>query len=334
MHIKEMNIMKKSTFILASALVILLAACTKEENRAMGVSVTAEIGSQSPRYANSTWNSDKIGVMAVLPQGSTMCSKYKNVGYQTSSIEAQADFSPIADGIFFEKADEDYTFAAYAPFVASENNSTLPGDNGKITVNTLSQASKAAQKNLDILYATGAKASKNSPLISFTDNTAKGGENCSFKHKMSRLILKVQVSDKDGFTNAALLKDATYKLGGLIHEGVFDVTSGSASAIGNVINGWDLRSNCAAEFDATNGIMTLTMLLLPQALSDNLNFEITLNDSDAQTFSNNNMIKPSLVPGYSYTYTVTLKKTSLSISENTIEDWNDGGSYVADAKMQ
>lgn len=339
--------MRKKTFIFASALAILFAACTKEENnvkRDSSVKVTAEIYNQSQKNVNNTWDSDKIGVMAVLPQGTTMYEKYKNVGYQTSSIEAQADFSPIADGIFFENANEEYTFAAYAPFVASKNSSTLPGDNGKIAINTLSQSSAADQKNLDILYAIGAKASKKSPLISFTDNTATGGENCSFKHKMSRLILKVQVSDKDGFSDATILKDANYGLGGLIHEGVFDITSGLASATGNLISNWELQTydktskkhtnNCIAEFNAATGIMTLTMILLPQTLTNSLNFDITLNDTDAQSFSNNTMIKPSLEAGYSYTYTITIKKTSLSISENTIENWNDGGSYNVDAKMQ
>lgn len=339
--------MRKNTFILFTAFITLFAECTKKEidsRQDTRVGITAEISNKSQKNVNSTWNSDQIGVMAISPQGSAMCNKYKNVGYKTSSIEAQADFFPITDGLFFEKANEEYTFAAYAPFVASESISVLPGDNGKIDVTTLSQGSTAKQKKLDILYASGAKASKSTPIIKFTDNTISGGENCCFKHKMSMLILKVQVSDKDGFTDATILKDANYKLGGLIHDGNFDVTSGAVSATGNVVSDWELQSydkasknytnNCITNFDASTGVMTISMILLPQTLNNSLNFEITLNDNEAQTFSNNTMIKPALEPGYSYTYTVTLKKTSLSINANTIEDWNDGGNFAADAKMQ
>ena len=81
------------------------------------------------------------------------------------------------------------------------------------------------QEKMDYIYATGAQAGKSNPTISFTDNTATGGSDCSFKHQMARLILKVQASTTDGFSDTDVLKLADYKLGGLIHEGTFNVTT-------------------------------------------------------------------------------------------------------------
>ena len=45
------------------------------------------------------------------------------------------------------------------------------------------------------------------------------------------------------------------------------------------------------------------------------------------------MIKPALEAGYSLSYTITVKKTGLTLSGSTIENWNDGGSHAGDAKM-
>ena len=80
--------------------------------------------------------------------------------------------------------------------------------------------------------------------------------------------------------------------------------------------------------------MTLSMVLLPQTLANALAFEIVPNDGESQTYVNKDMIKPALNAGYSYTYTITVKKTGLTVSGSTIEPWNNGGSVTGDAKMQ
>ncbi|MCS2301945.1 fimbrillin family protein [Bacteroides ovatus] len=163
------------------------------------------------------WNADRIGVMVVDAPGTTttMGGKYKNVGYATTSTGTNADFTPMTagGGIFFEDAFLEFTFAAYAPYASGANASTLPGTDGKITVNTSNQPTTTEQEKVDYIHATGAKVDKDSPTVSFTDNTAAGGSDCSFKHKMVRLILKVQVSNTDGFDDTAVLEFADYKLG-------------------------------------------------------------------------------------------------------------------------
>lgn len=337
-------------FFIIAAAATLLAACTQEkevQNNPVEARITANVSGPKTRAINNMWNADVIGVMAVDAAGTTttMGGKYKNVGYATTSTGTNADFTPRMEGtgIFFEDASDEFTFAAYAPYASSANASALPGDNGKITIKTDNQSTISRQENIDYIYATGAKGSKSNPVISFTNNTAAGGSDCSFKHKMSRLILKVQVSNTDGFTDPGVLKYANYKLGGLIHEGTFDVSTGTAATAGSVVSDWMLRQctgapktatdKCVATFDAATGVMTFTMILLPQTLANALVLEISPDDEEYQSYSNKDMIKPALEAGYSYTYTITVKKTGLTLSGSTIENWNDGGSHAGDAKM-
>lgn len=343
--------MNTKLFILA-ATATALVACAKENEApkssgSVEAQITANVSGPKTRAINNMWNADVIGVMAVDAAGTTttMGSKYKNAAYRTESTGTSADFTPRMEGtgIFFEDASDEFTFAAYAPYASSANASALPGDNGKITIKTDNQSTISRQENIDYIYATGAKASKSNPVISFTNNTAAGGSDCSFKHKMSRLILKVQVSNTDGFTDPGVLKYANYKLGGLIHEGTFDVSTGTAATAGSVVSDWMLRQctgapktatdKCVATFDAATGVMTFTMILLPQTLANALVLEISPDDEEYQSYSNKDMIKPALEAGYSYTYTITVKKTGLTLSGSTIENWNDGGSHAGDAKM-
>lgn len=343
--------MKTNTKFFILAAVTLLAACAKENEEPknpVAARITAGVSGPMTRAINNTWNADQIGVMVVDEPNTptTMGNKYKNVGYQTTSTGTTADFTPITEGygIFFEEASKEFTFAAYAPYTSSANASTLPGNNGEITVTTDNQPTVADQEKMDYIYATGAKAGKSNPTISFTDNTATGGSDCSFKHQMARLILKVQVSTTDGFSDTDVLELADYNLGGLIHEGTFNVTTGIATPTGSVVNDWMLREctgtpktaadKCVASFDAATGVMTFSMILLPQTLADYLNFEVIPNDGMSQTYANKDKIKPALEAGYSYTYNITVKKTGLAVSGCTIENWNDGGSHSGDATMQ
>ena len=338
--------MKKSVkFFVFAAASVMLAACTHEKNETgldhlVAARITADVSGLQTRATGATWNADKIGVMTVSASG-TMAN-YKNVGYKTSSTGASATFTPITlgGGIFFEDADDVITFAAYAPYASTANASTLPGssNDGKIAVNTSSQDTATAQEAIDYLYATGAKASKSSPIVEFKDDYA-------FKHKMARLVLKVQVSTSDGFSSGDVLNLADYKLGGLIHEGTFDMTSGTAAVNGTAVTDWMLRQcsgesesrkatdNCVASYSNSNGEMTLTMILLPQTLSKALAFSVAPNDGEEQTYSNTAGIQPGLEAGKSYSYTVTVKKTGLEVSGCTITDWTPVTDVAADATM-
>ncbi len=337
-------------FILAATAA--LAACSQDNEVSTSpveARITAGVSGPKSRAVDNKWNSDHIGVMVVGTAGTTMETKYKNVEYVTTSAATSAEFTPKTEGngIFFEDSNEEFTFAAYAPYASSTDNSTLPGTDGVIAVNTSNQPTPAHREEIDYIYATGAKACKSSPTISFTNNTAAGGTDCSFNHKMARLILKVQTSNTDGFGNDNILELASYKLGGLVHEGTFDVTTGTATAgTASPVNDWMLRectgtgvertvtNNCVMSYDATAGVMTFTMILLPQTLANCLVFEVSPNDGQDQTYDNTTDIKPELLAGYSYTYTITVRKTGLHVNGSTIVEWNEGEDSTGDAFMR
>ncbi len=343
--------MKTSTkpFALACA-ALLLAACAEENEppaARVAARVTAGVSGPRTRAVDNLWNADRIGV-AASSGGAAMEAKYRNVEYATESTGAVADFTPATagGGIFFEDAGAVSAFSAYAPYSPSADRSVLPGTGGKIAVNTSSQPTATAQEAVDYIYASGATAGKDAPAISFTDNTASGGADCSFKHRMARLVLKVKTSNTDGFGAANVLEFADYRLGGLVHEGEFDVTTGTAAATGEPVADWMPRActgdgsartasdNCVASYDAAAGEMTLTMILLPQTLADNLAFAVSPYDGEGQTYANTTAIRPELKAGYTYTYTVTAKKTGLEVGGCTIADWNEGGGGTGDALMQ
>jgi len=336
-------------FFLAAATA--LTACTQETEEtpySVAARITAGVSGPATRAVDNKWNADHIGVMVTSHAGTTMGDKYKNVEYQTASILYTADFTPATagNGIFFEDGSQTYTFAAYAPYASSADNSTLPGTGGKVAVSTSSQPTATDQEKIDYIYASGATATKNMPTISFTNNTSSGGADCAFKHKMARLVINVQVSNTDGLSDVEVLRLADYKLGGLIHEGTFDVTTGTATATGTAVGDWMLRKctgagsertaadNCVANFVPSQNKMTLTMILLPQTLADALVFEVSPNDGEGQTYANTTDIKPELMAGYSYTYTITVKKSGLVISGSTIESWNSGGTTNGEAIMK
>ena len=211
-------------FFIIAAAATLLAACTQEnevQNNPVEARITAGVSGPKTRAVDNGWNADRIGVMVVDAPGTTttMGGKYKNVGYATTSTGTNADFTPMTR-VAASSSRMLSSSLLLPPTRLTHRAQTppLPGTDGKITVNTSNQPTTTEQEKVDYIHATGAKADKDSPTVSFTDNTAAGGSDCSFKHKMARLILKVQVSNTDGFDDTAVLEFADYKLGGLVHE--------------------------------------------------------------------------------------------------------------------
>lgn len=323
----------KKTLLIISTAALLLTACSTEENDAPVVAnVTASIDGMKTRAVEQTWTKDDaIGVMATSytdPSAASTANEvtklYKNVKYTVESAGTAGTFTST-DGIFFQADDQVVTFAAYYPYQASADKATLPGTDGAVTgANTQSQPTAEAQSAFDYLYASGVTASKSQPTVAFSGDKM-------FKHKMARLILVLKTSTDDGFTadqvNAA---STTFKLGGLKHDGTFHVTDGTAEATGNVVSDWDITSNVNNVYSPENGTRTYTMILYPQSISGALPLSATI---DGQTFVNTTVIQPALQAGYTYTYTITIKKTGLVISGFTIESWNTGTSGSGDAVM-
>ncbi len=302
----------KKYFLLATA-ALTLAACnnneTPDNEQLVEVRISAGISTPGARAAGDVWEADAIGVMVTDAPNSTMEDLYKNVQYTTASTTAgAADFTAASTGIYFQDATETVTFAAYAPYDAT---------GGKMTGSTAAQADRDAQKAIDYIYTSGATASKGSPTVTFQGANA-------FAHKMARLIITVQAGTD---VTAADVAGGKYSLGGLKHDGTFDVTNGTAEATGTATADWSLSDN---SLKAASDV-TFTSILYPQTLGSALTFTATI---DGQTYTNSTSITPSaLAAGTSYTYTITVNKTGLTVSGCTITNWTTGTGGSGSAEM-
>ena len=317
--------MKQRFYIMAAA-ALTLAACSNDENMEMTdgpveARITAGLSAPTTRAIGTNWNADRIGVWVKDAPASDMETLYKNVLYTTTSTGATADFTATTgEGIFFQYADETVTFAAYAPYQESDANETLPGNNGKVDVKTDNMNTATDQEKIDFLFAEGAEASRASSTVSFTDDH-------SFHHKMAQLNVVFQTSITDGFGPDDIF-GGSFNLGGLIHEGTFNVTDGTTATTGSEVADWDI-SGCKYTDAATT--RTYSLILLPQDLTSKaLNVKVGIG---GQTYSNNNTINPNLQAGYTYTYTITVKKSGLVVSGCTITNWNTGSTGSGDAEM-
>lgn len=320
-----------------ATLAIGLAACgNDDENKVNNGPVEAQInaGVSGPlsRAMNDTWEADAIGVIAKSVEGTTegvesqMANLYKNVKYTTTATtNIAANFSAeIGKGIFFQDAKEIVTFAAYAPYQTSSANNVLPGTSadGIITGSTEAQSSRDSQKAFDYIYASGATASRQDCKVEFKESNA-------FVHKMTRLVIIVKTSADFGFT-AAQVTGGTYKLSGLNHSGQFDVTKGEAKATGTTTTSdWSLTDKSLKTTGETTQC-TFTSILYPQTLGAALTFTAEIG---GQTYTNSTDINPELSAGQSYEYTITAKKTGLTVSGCTIKAWNPNTNVGGDATM-
>lgn len=304
--------MKTYKIALCAASVLAFTACSSEnepDNAPATLKITAGFETDS-RALGSTWEADNIGVYAIAGNAN-MQEKYKNVPYSTTSTSDVAEFTADADPIYFEGT-EDITFCAYAPY---ESGATW----NKPQVNTRSQVTREQQKRIDFIYATGAVASKNSPVLSFTGDKA-------FRHVMSRLVVRLKPGD--GLTTPDVAIGGHY-IDGLVHDGTFDPATGAVTPTGSPIE-WSLVYSTRTT-DMTNNVVTYDALVIPQTLTAPLKYKAVI---AAQPYVNDTAMQPALEPGKTYTYTITIHKTGLKIEGCTVTDWEDGGSGSGEATMQ
>lgn len=295
------------------------AACSADYPEADGstftpmpVEVTAEVGSGgATRATDQTWKvDDQVGIIALDDSGTTpeMLAAYRNVGYKASVANSTGSFQPIdaANTLYIHNRNSKAKFCAYYPYKPSTDNrpSTLPGTDGKITINTACQTI-SDQWGYDYLYATGATVSASSPTLAF-----KGGE--AFKHRMSRLFINFKAGAGISETD---LQKAKFYLNGLKHDGKFDALSGNCEATGSVMDVWNLQNirpdAAKTEFRA---------IVLPQTAT--LVFKIEIEQKTYQLTLSGKELKA----GYSYTFTVTVREAGLNLSvvDNGMT-WKDEG---------
>lgn len=293
--------------LLAGAMLTLaLTSCNNNEIETIpyegpvAAQVSAGINGVTTRATDASWASgDAIGISCSSDGNVT---KYDNMKYVTASgngtfTHYTGDSEDLANGIFFQGTGQ-VAFSAYYPFTETEGTSAG-------TIESVTTEDQTKQKSFDYLYATGATAAYNSPAVSFN------GTGTKFKHKMTRLILIIKTSASDGF-EAGDVASGAYSISGIKHSGKFDTTTGTAEATGSTTDDWTITATAADQ----NNERTYSMILYPQASTPSLTFKATIKNQDYTA-----TITPALAESTSYTYTITVKKSGLTVSSCTIEGW-------------
>lgn len=305
-----MNQLRNYSLLAGAMLTLALTSCGNDGIEAqvydgpVAAQVTAGINGVLTRAMDASWdNNDAIGISC-----SSTNTNYANMRYVTTGDGSFTHDGGTASGIFFQGTEE-VTFSAYYPFTGTERNSAG-------TINGVTTNDQTKQKDFDYLYAANATTTYASPTISFTGASI-------FKHKMSRLILKITTSDAAGF-NATDVKSGTYSISGIKHSGTFNTTTGTAIATDDVTNDWAITATAQ---DASKQ-RTYSMIFYPQD-QPTLTFKAVIG---GQTYAKD--ITPTLTASTSNTYTITVKKTGLVVSSSTIEGWGEEHNESGDATMQ
>jgi hypothetical protein len=305
--------------LISAALAATLVACSSSNDVTdandtnygkVAAQVIAGVGSRT-RMSDTSWEAgDSIGVFAIGSNQATttMVDLYTNAKYTLSQGSNSGNGTFTADknnAIYYENNGEIVTFAAYYPYRADAKN---------FTIDTRDNSAEG-QRQIDILYATGAYGSTESPALYFTGDK-------EFRHVMSKLSFNIKCSTDDGFATSALPDDAKVYISGLVHDGTIDIYGDAVPHIQDGVKS-DYR------WDVTDTYRSL--ILIPQNLTTTpITIEVIVG---GQSYRNNTSITPNMEPGTAYTYTITLRKKALEVSGSTIAPWKDGNGGSGDAVL-
>ncbi len=312
----------KTRYTLIAVAGMALAGCASDEpaqrTDADGAAVvSAEIaGVAGSRAYDTSWEmGDQIGISS--SEGSVVCTNVPYVTADGSGAFTAAEGE--AKGIFFD-TNAISKFSAYYPYDAG-----VTAENPVITRDVTVQSS-GRNRQIDFLFAEGARGAKSNPAINFTGAAA-------FTHRMAQLVLNIVPDKESGFVDTDVLADGVSTLSGLAVEGQFNTLTGVAEATGEATD-WLLSdplkgiSNVTPTIDTTSGGVSFTMLVYPQQVSDGVTYSI---DYGGASYSCT--LTPALEAGKRYTYHIKLSKTGLTVANSTITDWQDDDSADVDTSL-
>ena len=286
----------KTRFFALAALALALVACNNDNENLNGDLVAAQFTADiapATRASGTTWdNGDRIGITDIGND-----TQYGNVPF----ILKNGKFEAEGKVIYIEDI-KTHTFRAYYPYNAA----------GGILAATTDATAQQNQPAIDFLFASGATGDKNSPVVSFTDKTYKGGEDNSFHHRMSRITLTFEAGDGVDFS---VVKPERYTLDGLLLTGTFNTADGIATADNGLQTG-ELTMNLA------DGNLTSSIILFPQTVAS---LPLVVNYKGQEYHATLTIPEGALQAGNNYTYTVKVNATGLTLEGCTISSWVDGG---------
>ena len=286
----------KTRFFALATLALALVACNNDNENLNGDPVAARFTADialATRASGTTWTGgDRIGITDIGND-----SQYGNVPF----ILKNGKFEAEGKVIYIEDT-KTHTFRAYYPYNAA----------GGILTATTDATAQQNQPAIDFLFASGATGDKNNPVVSFTDKTAKGGEDNSFHHRMSQITLTFEAGDGVDFS---VVKPERYTLDGLLLTGTFNTADGIATADNGAQTG-ELTMNLA------DGNLTSSIILFPQTVAS---LPLVVNYKGQEYHATLTMPEGALQAGNNYTYTVKVNATGLTLEGCTIGSWVDGG---------
>lgn len=288
-----------------AALALALAACNNDNENLNGDPVAARfIADIAPatrvNSEGTEWTAgDRIGITDIGND-----TRYGNVPF----ILKNGTFEAEEKVIYIEDV-KTHTFRAYYPYNAA----------GGTLAATTDATAQQNQPAIDFLFASGATGDKNSPVVSFTDKTDKGGADNSFHHRMSRITLTFEAGDGVDFS---VVKPERYTLDGLILTGTFNTADGIATAD-------DGAQAETLAMELADGNLTSSVILFPQTAAS---LPLTVNYRSQNYRATLTVPEGALQAGNNYTYTVKVRNKGIEVSEATIAKWNDidGGEVGAD----
>ena len=310
--------MKKFRFLYIAAAALLFAACANEEdgignNGPVAATVQADIVKNITRATTGdTWSeNDAIGVY-VTSTGNTTGDNKKYVTTNGDGTFEAADNNNI---IYF-KDNKETTFSAYYPYNKFLTDGKMNWNIAEVEAN---QPCKA-----DVLFASGATASKASPTVNFTDAEHR------FKHCMSLVEFKIKPGQGVKYNN---YKFNSLNIKGIFTSGKFDTRTGSVEAAGDRETLTRFFNNDVS-FESEE---SFAYIMLPQSLESNkmdIEIYLLLNDSEVKyttpiTPSTNGQFEG----GKKYTYNITVKNTGITIEKANIVPWENGDSGDLDADI-
>ena len=311
--------MKKFKFLYIAAAALLFAACANEEdgignNGPVAATVKADISNNIKTRGtadNNSWTAgDAIGVY-VTSSGYTTGDNKK---YVTTNGDGTFEAADNNNTIYF-KNNEETTFSAYYPYSESLKNGKMDWNMDEVKAN---QPCKS-----DVLFASGATASKASPTVNFTDAEHR------FKHCMSLVEFKIKPGQGVKNNNYRFNR---LELKGIFRSGQFDTRTGAVITIGD-------RGSIRRDFDDVyfENEESFAYIMLPQSLESNkmdIDIYLLLYDSEVKyttpiTPSTNGQFEG----GKKYTYNITVKNTGITIEKANIVPWENGDSSDLDADI-
>ena len=287
--------MKTRLFTFA-ALALALAACTNDNENLNDGPVAAVINAEisdavATRASGTAWTGgDRIGVTDIGND-----TRYGNVPF----ILKYGKFEAEEKVIYIEDV-KTHTFRAYYPYNAA----------GGTLAATTDATAQQNQPAIDFLFASGATGDKNSPVVSFTDKTDKGGADNSFHHRMSQITLTFEAGDGVDFS---MIKPERYTLDGLILTGTFNTADGIATADDGAQTG-------ELTMELADGNLTSSVILFPQTAAS---LPLTVNYRSQNYHATLTVPEGALQAGNNYTYTVKVRNRGIEVSQATIAAWNE-----------